>query len=296
MKEVWMCQWEVTPGDGEHLDQFPTLQAAKKAMREKIAKYIDLKEYLADLEASVSAFLERYLSDPQFPKSKADIPVDYQEPEYGELILDSNFIRWDHPYGAFPRMNGNLVLDAAKNEDYTFDFWYEFPEEATGNGSKGLSIRIYSRIDYGTSAYPLMVLFALRKEPATQEQIARRIHEIWDTVIDRKAIGRHLELLKALGYSVQHRTDGYFYDGSNLAPLEDIKWTPSAYPLMVLLVLGIEPQTQAEIIRAVQDKYGVKIDRKAVGRHLSLLTELGFDLLQKCKDGYYLLAEGTKEK
>lgn len=296
MKEVWMCQWEVTPGDGEHLDKFPTLDRAKCAMRELIVKNIDLKEYLSDLETNSEAFMERYLTDPSFPRSKSDIPESYEEPEHGELIIDPGFIRWDHPYDAFPRMNGNLVLEDSEHDDYSFDFWYEYPEEATGNGAKGLSIRIYSRIDYGTSAYPLMVLFALREEPATQDQIARRIRETWDTIIDRKAIGRHLELLKALGYPVQHGTDGYYYSGDILVPSADAKWTPSAYPLMVLEVLDVEPQTQNEIVQSVQEKYGIKMDRKAVSRHLELLKAIGFDLLQKSKCGYYLLPDKSKKE
>lgn len=288
MKMVWMCQWEVTPGDGECVEQFPSLKDAKEAMRKKIAEHIDLEEYLADLDPAAAVFLGKYLSDPAFPQSKRDVPEDYDEPEHGELIIDPGFIRWDHPYDAFPRMNGNLVLEDSEHDDYTFDFWYEYPEEATGNGAKGLSIRIYSRVDYGTSAYPLMVLFALRKEPATQEQVARRIRETWDTIIDRKAIGRHLELLKALGYPVQHGAEGYYCSGDILVPSADVKWTPSAYPLMVLEVLDVEPQTQNEIVQAVQEKYGIKVDRKAVGRHLALLKALGFDMLQKCTCGYYL--------
>lgn len=298
MKEVWMCQWEVTPGDGEHIEQFSSLTAAKKAMREKIAEHIDLEEYLVDLDPAAAAFLGKYLLDPAFPQSKSDVPEDFDEPEHGELIIDPGFIRWDHPYDAFPRMNGNLVLEDSEHEDYTFDFWYEYPEEATGNGAKGLSIRIYSRIDYGTSAYPLMVLFALREEPATQEQIARRIQETWDTVIDRKAIGRHLELLKTLGHPIQHGAEGYYYGGETSVPATHVKWTPSAYPLMVIEVLDVEPKTQLEIVQAVQEKYGVKMDRKAVGRHLELLKAIGFDLLQKCKQGYYLseknIAQGDR--
>lgn len=296
MKEVWMCQWEVIPGDGEHLDKFPTLDRAKCAMRELIVKNIDLKEYLSDLETNSEAFMERYLTDPSFPRSKSDIPESYEEPEHGELIIDPGFIRWDHPYDAFPRMNGNLVLEDSEHDDYSFDFWYEYPEEATGNGAKGLSIRIYSRIDYGTSAYPLMVLFALRKAPATQDQIARKIRETWDTIIDRKAIGRHLELLKALGYPVHHGVGGYYYGGDILVPSENAKWTPSAYPLMVLEVLDVEPQTQNEIVHSVQEKYGVKMDRKAVSRHLELLKAIGFDLLQKSKRGYYLLPDKSKKE
>ena len=287
MKEVWMCRWEVIPGNGEQTEQFPTLAAAKQAMRQKIAESIDLTEYLGDLEPQVATFLGQYLSGPQFPQSKSDVPEEYEDPERGALILDSGFIRWDYPYDAFPRMNTNLVLDDVKGGDYTFNFWYEAPDEATGNGAKELSITISSHMDYGTSAYPLMVLFALRDYPQTQERIARTISETWDISIDRKAIGRHLQLLQDMGYPVQHGLDGYYYDGETQAPKIGIKYSPSAYPLLILQVLDKTPQTKAGIIRAVQNQYDTKIDRKAVGRHLELLHALGYHI-QECADGYYI--------
>ena len=288
MKEVWKCQWETIPGDGEQVEVFPTLAAAKQAMRQKIAECIDLNEYLTDLEPQVAKFLGSYLSNPQFPQRKDDVPEEYDEQENGELILDPGFIRWDYPYDAFPRMNTNMVLDDADHEDYTFDFWYEYPEEATGNGVKGLNINISSRIDYGTSAYPLMVLLALRKEPQTQSQIIHTIFEEWDTVIDRKAVGRHLQLLQDLGFPVQHGLEGYYCDGAPGAPKAYAHFTPCAYPLLIWQVLNKTPKTQTAIIQAVQEQYGTKIDRKAVVRHLELLKALGVDLLQKSKDGYYL--------
>ena len=287
MKEVWMCRWEVIPGNGEQTEQFPTLAAAKQAMRQKIAESIDLTEYLGDLEPQVATFLGQYLSGPQFPQSKSDVPEEYEDPERGALILDSGFIRWDYPYDAFPRMNTNLVLDDVKGGDYTFNFWYEAPDEATGNGAKELSITISSHMDYGTSAYPLMVLFALRDYPQTQERIARTISETWDISIDRKAIGRHLQLLQDMGYPVQHGLDGYYYDGETQAPKTGIKYSPSAYPLLILQMLDKTPQTKAGIIRAVQNQYDTKIDRKAVGRHLELLHALGYHI-QECADGYYI--------
>ena len=105
------------------------------------------------------------------------MPEDYQEPEHGELILDAGFIRWDHPYDAYLRLNTNLVLENISDEDYTFDFWYEHPEELTDNRITGLSIRISPRIDYGTSAYPLMILRVLNSTPKSQEQIIRDVFE-----------------------------------------------------------------------------------------------------------------------
>lgn len=289
MKEVWKCQWETIPGNGEQVEVFPTLAAAKQAMRQKIADSIDLNEYIADLDPKAAKFLGNYLSNPQFPKDNNDVPDEYEEPEHGELMLDSGFIVWDYPYDAYPKLDTNLVLEDSNDGTYRFEFAYECPEEATGSGVTGLSIRIDPHMDYGTSAYPLMVLFALREEPATQEQIARRIRETWETIVDRKAIGRHLKLLQDLGLPVQHGPEGYYYAGESNTPKTDIKYSPSAYPLLILQVLDSTPKTQTAIIKEIQEKYGAKIDRKAVVRHLELLKALGFDILQKCKDGYYIV-------
>jgi biotin operon repressor len=287
MKEVWRCCWEVIPGGGEQTEQFPTLAAAKQAMRQIIAESIDLKEYTADLDPQAAHFLDNYLSDPQFPRDEADVPEEYEEPERGELTLDAGFIIWDYPYDAYPKLDTNLVLTDWNDGEYRFMFYYVYPKEATGNGATELSITIAPHIDYGTSAYPLMVLFALCEDPQTQGQIIRTISKSWDTIIDRKAIGRHLQLLQDLGFPVQHGPDGYYYNGEPGTPKSDVKFTPSAYPLLILGVLDGTPKTQTEIIREVQAKYGAKIGRKAVKGHLELLEELGYSVEQD-PNGYHL--------
>ena len=287
MKEVWRCQWETIPGDGEQVEVFPTLAAAKLAMRQKIVESIDLKEYIADLDPRAAQFLENYFSDPQFPRDEADVPAEYEEPERGELILDAGFITWDYPYDAYPKLDTNLVLTDRNDGEYRFMFYYVYPEEATGNGVTELSITIASHIDYGTSAYPLMVLLMLQDTPQTQKRLAERIVHELGTRIERKAIGKHLKLLKTLGYPVKHNADGYYMEGQQCDLEPDAKFTPAAYPLLVWGVLDGTPKTQAEIIRAVQAKYGAKIGRNAVKRHLELLDALGFNI-PKSENGYYL--------
>ena len=287
MKEVWRCQWETVPGDGEHIENFSTLAAAKLAMRQKIVESIDLKEYIADLDPRAAQFLENYLSDPQFPKDEADVPEEYEEPEHGELILDAGFITWDYPYDAYPKLDTNLVLTDRNDGDYRFDFAYEYPEEATGSGVKALSIRIDSHMDYGTSAYPLMVWSVLDDKPQTQKRIATSILEHFKTTIDRKAVGRHLHLLENLGYPMKACPEGYFRDGENMEPQTDVKYTASAYPLLILQVLDGTPKTKIAIIQEAKEKFGVKMDRKAVARHLELLEAFEYGI-QKNNDGYYI--------
>ena len=287
MKEVYRCQWETIPGDGEHKEDFPTLAAAKQAMRQKIVESIDLKEYTADLDPRAAQFLDNYLSDPQFPRDEADVPEEYEEPERGELILDAGFITWDYPYDAYPKLDTNLVLTDRNDGEYRFMFYYVYPEEATGNGVTELSITIASHIDYGTSAYPLMVLLMLQDTPQTQERLAERIVHELGTRIERKAIGKHLKLLKTLGYPVKHNADGYYMEGQQCDLEPDAKLTPKAYPLLVLQVLSEEPQTQTALLDAIQARFGVKMGRRALAGHLELLEALAFPV-EKGKNGYYL--------
>lgn len=288
MKEVWRCQWETIPGDGEHIEVFTTLAAGKLAMRQKIVESIDLREYIADLDSHAAKFLGNYLSDPQFPKDEADVPEEYEEPECGEFMLDPGFITWDYPYDAYPKLDTNLVLTDRDDGEYRFDFAYEYPEEAAGSGVKALSIRIDSYMDYGTSAYPLMVWSVLDDKPQTQGRIAKSILERFKTKIERKAVGRHLHLLENLGYPLQVCPEGYFRDGENREPQTDMKYTASAYPLLILQVLDGTPKTKTAIIQAAKEKFSVKMDRKAVARHLELLEALECGI-QKSNGGYYIV-------
>lgn len=288
MKEVYRCQWETIPGDGEHKEDFPTLAAAKQAMRQIIAESIDLKEYIADLDSRAAQFLNNYLSDPQFPREEADVPEEYEEPERGELTLNSGFITWNYPYDAYPKLDTTLVLKDREDGEYRFMFYYEYPEEATGNGVTELSITIVPHIDYGTSAYPLMIWNALREEPKTQEQIIRTISEVWNTNIERKAVGRNLELLKNLGYPVRHSPNGYYWGGDFCEPVAGVELGPGANPLLILRILDSVPKTQTAIIHALRERYGVKIGRQAVSRLLELLIALEFRV-KKSKDGYSIV-------
>lgn len=287
MKRVWVCQWEIARGDGLHGEKYDSFSEAVQAMRKKISERIDLEEYIADLAPEAANYLRNYLTDPEFPRSQEDVPEDYEEPASGTLGLYSDFIDWRYPYDAYPVMRTNLVREPNGDETCFFDFYYKYPEEATGHGVEGMNIKIIPCMDFGTSAYPVMVLLMLRGKPQTQEQLAKRILNELGTRIDRKALGRHLELLKKLGYPVKHDPQGYYLEGELREPEPETQFTPSAYPLLVLRVLDQTPKTQTAILQAVQEKYGVRMDRKAVIRHLALLDALSF-LVEKSKDGYYL--------
>ena len=287
MKEVWRCQWETIPGNGEQVVSFPTLAAATMAMRQKITECVDCKEYITDLDPRAAQFLNNFLSDPRFPGESNPAPQEYDEPELGLLILTDHGITWDYPYDAYPHLDTNLVMQEENVDAYRFEFRYNYPEEYNGNGVRELSIRMELVTDYGKSAYPLLVLSALREYPQTQDQIIKKISEIWQTATERKAIGRHLQLLQDLGLPVQHNAEGYFYNGIPGDPKPGIKFTPNAYPLMVWQVLDSTPKNQSALLGEIQEQYGTKMGRQALARHLALLKAMGYKISND-GNGYYL--------
>lgn len=289
MKQVWSCMWEVTPGKGEEILRYPTLEAAKQAMRRKITEYVDLSDFYDKLQPEAAAFLGKYLADPNFPQTREECPDIDEEWEGadgdGEILMHSGCVHLIYPDDMAPHFSTNIVLDENVDERYYLDFWYEGLWGLPSKGVSGMSVSIRSETDYGTSAYPLLVLFALREEPVSQTELISRIYMHWNTLIDRKAIGRHLKLLKDMGFPVRHNKDGYYYDGEKTAPAKDMKFTPNTYPLMVMETLDSEPKTMEAIKQEIHNRYGVEIDRKVVSRHIKLLDALGFKL-EKTQGGY----------
>ena len=296
MKTEWICKWQLIPGNKEHIEVYPTRDAARKAMAKILTDAVNLKTYIQDLrnaegeDCGTSAdFLEKFLTDLTIPESEGEIPPHLEIPDHCLLeIHSSEGFRWGYMRKECPLLVVSNVYYGDGNEPFIVDFGYENPESIRPDRVNAVHIRIDEHINYGTSAYPLMVLFALREYPQTQERIIRTISETWDTDIDRKTVGRHLQLLQDMGFAVQHGPDGYYYDEESHDPKPGISYSPSAYPLMICEVLDEIPKTQAAIMQAVQEKYGTTINRKAVRRHLELLKALGFDLLKKYKDGYYI--------
>ena len=295
MKTEWICSWRYIPGCEKHTESFPTLEAARQAMAKILTDAVDLSGYLQTLRkdegedcGSSADFLEKFLSDLTMPETESELPDHCDIPDHCLLEFDScDGFRWGYMRGECPYLSVGHVYEGNENEPYVIAFNYENPKSIRCDRVNAVEIRITKQMNYGTSAYPLMVLFALREYPQTQEQIIHTISETWDTVIDRKAVGRHLKLLQDLGFPVQHGPDGYYCSGEPGVPKTDMKYSPSAYPLLILQELDHTPKSQTAIIRSIQEKYSSKIDRKAVRRHLELLKAFGF-YIEKCEAGYYI--------
>lgn len=292
MKIQWICKWQLIPGGKTQTEIYPTREAARKAMAKILGENINLTEYIRALrneegdDCIASAdFLEDFLSGLALPESDDEIPPHLDVPDRCFLEISTEVIRWDYRYKQRPSLVAGYMFYEDDHYPFVVDFSFENPSHITPKRPNALWIEIDEHLDYGTSAYPLMVSLALEETPKTIDKIIRTIQDAWKTFIDRKAVGRHLRLLQDLGFGVQHSREGYYW-GNAKPPKAGAEFKASAYPLMILQVLDDIPKTQTQIISAVQEKYGVTMDRRAVSRNINMLNILSFSIEHSPK-GYY---------
>jgi biotin operon repressor len=72
-----------------------------------------------------------------------------------------------------------------------------------------------------------------------------------------------------------------------LTPLQ--YWGTSSYPMLILRTLenSQEPLDQQRIISHIEAAYDTTIERKAIGRNITLLKDLGYDI-QHNSEGYFI--------
>lgn len=291
MKTEWVCTWSLIPASEKYVEKYSSAREAKTAMAQRIAEYFDLKPYLNRMRKEkdpdykeAADYLEKFLSCLSFEEC-----AEYSMPGLSgpvECYGYEDEFSWSCDYQHCP-------FFSARESSYDDEpglfigFCYQNPPKVKTPQVTGINIHIVERIDYGGSANPFLVLWALGEDPRTQNQISKKISEQWDASIERKAVGRHLQLLQDLGFPVQHCPEGYYCGGEPGEPRTDIQYNSSAYPFLILQVLDCTPKTQTAIIKEIQRKYGNKIDRKAVVRNLELLNDLGYKI-QRSNGGYYI--------
>lgn len=300
MKIQWLCTWQLIPGRIEYKKAFPTRAEACRAMAKVLTGAVDLSPYIRHLRkqqskkwpdcVSAADFLEKYLTDFTMPETYKDVPPYDGVPDFCELSINPEGERflWEYSCGETPSLLH--VVEYMDNRDIDpeiIDFCLATPKDRSAGRVTAVYIRIEHRILYGTSAYPLMVLKTLRANPLTQNQICDEINEQYEIRANRKAVGRHLELLRKLGYPVQHGPEGYYLEGRRAEPRTNVEYAPSAYPFLIYDVLDGQPKSKSAIRQAVIDTYNTRISRNAIGRLLELL-QLFYSDIQSSEDGYYL--------
>ncbi len=135
----------------------------------------------------------------------------------------------------------------------------------------------------------VIVLEALREGCDSYSGIASYAIERHGVSISEKTIRRHIELLRNLGYEINKNGQGFIL-GGDVRPVKKGKLGTSAYPLILLRILqglNFYCPKQAAIVVFFRADYGCRINRKAVGRNIKGLRELGYNIVRI--DGGYKL-------
>ena len=241
MKKEWICNWEIAPGDGEKQKTYLSYDQANTAIRTLLCESIDISDCVAELKHkgnflyinAVAKFLTRYFSEPGFPYSADDIPSDnpLDYADHNEYPAEDEFFDAEDEYRlSFFYVNkcgfhyltdgydisSSFVLEKADIDDSFYNDGLEFSfERTTGHLSSGgandMILHLKAGKVWGTSAYPLMVLKVLEDsdKPLMQTEIICRICKKYNVTMERKAVGRHLDMLHELGYKIQKSRNGF---------------------------------------------------------------------------------------
>ena len=296
---------------------------------------------------AVADFLKKYYSNPEFTFNPEDVPSDCAE-DYSEKIPDGIIFgenlddddEADYEYyspddyfeedefesplsarGIYSDGYGDTGLPSVEcnisflpNEDGI----YKCSEEQ-------LTIRVYKIKTSGGRSNPLLVLKQLtegrRLSPGGNAAKRKNTYDPWrieeyfdinyedefDFMCNR-TIFRHIELLRSLGYVIEHERfineeDGetifdrkrrsvehYFTFLGKTAPDENASFGKSAYPIIVLRILeeAEKPLLQNEIIERAQKMFnGTTLHRKAIGNSIKELLDQGYKV-EHTRDGYFL--------
>lgn len=152
---------------------------------------------------------------------------------------------------------------------------------------KNLHVKINRIMKYSPNEYPFLFLLAVSDEPHLQEEIIRIIKKRYHNHIGREAAKTHLTNLQNLGFIIKTE-NGYVLnrDASNCpSEISAVSAGHSCYALLVLKVLDANPKKQQQIADEIESKYGIRIERKAIGRHLQNLMNFDFGV-NRVSGGY----------
>lgn len=146
------------------------------------------------------------------------------------------------------------------------------------------------------SAYPVIVLEALRQGLVTIEEIKRYGYDKYEIALSARTIRRHIKLIESLTYKVTGEQDSPVASPRSLERItfeidQSVRFGSAAYALMILTVLEVRkyPHKQRSLIGAIKFAFNeTKIERKALGRNIKVLIDMGYNI-QHNKTGYCLV-------
>ena len=250
MKTIWQLTYETKPGNGEQTKKYKSFAEAKKDIREIISQ-IYLTPYIKAIRTE--GVHKAYRT------AMADFLDNY--------IFRTDFLNIDEPIPSddpddyeFKRKT-TIENDAGVSVDD--DDWYDEDGETDEFDDFDISITrdsLFVKCHY--ESYPELNTDMLVMEDETKEYY-------FHFNVDRAPKSKLREVQMTL------------------TPLQ--YWGTSSYPLLILRTLenSQEPLDQQQIISHIEATCDTTIERKAIGRNITLLKDLGYDI-QHNSEGYFI--------
>ena len=251
MKTIWQLTYETKPGnDGEQTKKYKSFAEVKKDIREIISQ-IYLSPYIKAIRTEGVHKTYR--------KAMAD-------------FLDSYISRTDF-----------LNIDESIPSDNPDD--YEFERKPTSENDAGVSVNDDDWFDEDEEIDELndFDIYIAKDSLSFEYYCEGRPHLNTDMVVmddENKEYCFEFYVDRAPKNKLRELQ-------MTLTPLQ--YWGTSSYPLLILRTLenSQEPLDQQQIISRIENAYDTKIERKAIGRNITLLKDLGYDI-QHNGDGYFI--------
>ena len=254
MKTIWQLTYEVIyegiPRNGEQIKKYKSFAEAKKDIREIISQ-IYLSPYIKAIRTE--GIHKAYRT------AMADFLDNY--------ISRTDFLNIDEPIPSDDPDDYEFERKPTSENDAGVsvddDYWYDEDEETDEFYDFDISITrdsLFVKCHY--EGYPELNTDMLVMDDETKEYY-------FHFNVDRAPKSKLREVQMTL------------------LPLQ--YWGTSSYPLLILRTLenSQEPLDQQQIISRIENAYDTKIERKAIGRNITLLKDLGYDI-QHNGDGYFI--------
>lgn len=250
MKTIWQLTYETIPGNGEQTKKYKSFAGAKKNIREIISQ-IYLSPYIKAIRTE--GIHKAYRT------AMADFLDNYIS-RTDFLNIDESIPSDDPDDYEFER-KPTIKNDAGVSVDD--DYWYDEDEETDEFDDFDISITrdsLFVKCHY--ESYPELNTDMLVMEDETKEYYFH-----FNVGRAPKSKLREVQM--------------------TLTPLQ--YWGTSSYPMLILRTLenSQEPLDQQRIISHIEAAYDTTIERKAIGRNITLLKDLGYDI-QHNGDGYFI--------
>lgn len=250
MKTIWQLTYETIPGNGEQTKKYKSFAEAKKDIREIISQ-IYLSPYIKAIRTE--GIHKAYRT------AMADFLDNYIS-RTDFLNIDESIPSDDPDDYEFER-KPTIKNDAGVSVDD--DYWYDEDEETDEFDDFDISITrnsLFVKCHY--ESFPELNTDMLVMDDETKEYY-------FHFNVDRAPKSKLREVQMTL------------------TPLQ--YWGTSSYPMLILRTLenSQEPLDQQRIISHIEAAYDTTIERKAIGRNITLLKDLGYDI-QHNGDGYFI--------